>query len=257
MFDNQSSGTPIRIHPEKYAFNIGTPGTTQFNGGERGLMIVLLLFFFAGGVSILVAMSNSANEDMRLNQTGAQVQAQVSNADANGSRYFITYQFYAESGPFEGTLYYKRVRVSRELYDQISTIGTTIQVQYDANNPATSDIVIADRMAQYRFGVIVGGVFIFGVVAVAWWWLDTGRRQHRYRTRGTIIPAEVMEHEVGGTDSNGHLQVNLKYKFDSPSGKHIERSEVSSGTRWDTEPLLSPGTRFEVIYVDDRNFRVL
>lgn len=257
---NASSSLYPRIHPDKYAFNIGTHGARQYGNGERGFAVAFLLLFFGGGLLLLIAMATLLNEDAQLNQNGAMIRAQVIKAeiddDSDGDRYFITYQFYAESGPFEGQQFIKQVRVPRNLYNQMNTVGAPVQVQYDANNPNASDVVAADRTTGYRIGVMVGASFILIVAAITWWWLNTDRRQRVYRTRGKLLPAEVITHEKV-TDSDGGHQVNLKYRFVTPSGKQIERTESTNDAYWKEASPLAAGAQFQVIYVDDRNFRVL
>lgn len=259
-FANASSSTSTRIYPRDYEYNIGTPGAKHSGRSGQWLLGCFMIIFPLFGLLAFGASIRDLIRNGQLDRTGITVPATVTGSeidtDDDSTTYYITYQFYATTGQQEGQQFTNTRSVDRAGYNRYGTAGTRIDVRYDPNDPTYSDLAVVNRTGSSVIGIVLGTLFTAVGFGIGWVTLGQGDRQKKFREKGKILTAKVIEH-TSDKDSDGDFRMTLKYQFFAPDGKTITRTETTGDTSWAKKPLLTRGATFEVIYVDDRNFRVL
>lgn len=130
----------------------------------------------------------------------------------------------------------------------------SVMVVYDAGRPAKS-MVDHDR-ASMRMWIAAAAAVLFGAIA-AWVGSIIARiflRNRMFGAKGKRIGGKVLSAHISRAKAN---KIDLQYMFTNPAGQEIEGKIVEF---WDNPagtPPPMPGTPLMVLYVDDRDHKVL
>lgn len=167
--------------------------------------------------------------------------------------YHIGYQFEvpAPAGP-------KRLQadasVSEEAYNSLKK-GAELTVRYDRTNPSFSRIEGETGLLPFvlvTFGVMQVGVGVIGVPVV----LMERKKKLALARGGERLAGRIVEC-AGRRDDDGHLQVDVKYQFVSPSGREISASRTAARPDLTEQTLPAAQTPVIVLYASDSNYQLM
>jgi hypothetical protein len=229
-------------------------GKAKRIGSSRVMLLLAFISFIVAagmiGYAVYGELNFQALEREGTTTNAVVVDGHTTRSSRGGTSYYITYELTVNKQPYR-----HEVNISSSLYNRLR-IGSTVSVRYLMRDPSISmlwgdDFDSTSITGQRLIGVIVGGTSL--VCCLVCVWVDWRNRRISKGTllRGTLLSAS------GRNGSKGAYIVTVEYTFTTPSGGIITKK--ASNDRRDLRKAALPpyGTPVAVLYLDDRNVRLM
>jgi hypothetical protein len=194
---------------------------------------------------------------------GKRVQARVldlwTTAYPFSGNYNVLYEFDVRT--VDGLSEHRRAGTcSESLYPQLRK-GGTVEVIYSASDPSISRIPSEYSPAYFVNNLLLrllgwGAFAAVSFVPLIPIGLAIVRRL-RLAHRGQLLDGEVIKCKHELTDESGLAVFTLEYRFTTPRGEILQKTETASWRDLTPESLPEPGTRLRILYLSDRCLGVL
>jgi hypothetical protein len=228
------------------------------------ISIVLYLALTVGG---LIWMGTALANWTALNQRGVTVTGNLTGRNTeqmtaldsptsdNDRLYYWTYSYTTQDGQMlEG-----ESQVTESAYNTY-TANRAVEVVYLQNRPEVSYLLDGEAFSFPRVAVVAGGLnglMMLFVGLLSWRGYAQDRR---YRREGRIIEGRVTDPvlKTGESEGKPFATLYLNYAITSPeTGEEIHKIEVQSRNDMTIDDLPSANDPVAVLYVSDRQFKLL
>ncbi|MBN8640032.1 MAG: DUF3592 domain-containing protein [Anaerolineae bacterium] len=164
-------------------------------------------------------------------------------------RHFVTYRYNVN-----GRIYEAHEEVTSTGYSNLRT-GTDVRVLYVADSPDVARLAEIYRApavtTEKRWWAFGFGAIIF-FLAVLW----KEFQSYRYSRLGKLCSGELIAAEGRKVVRLGFV-VTFRYKFQSPEGKTVSGGFEMRREDLRDAPLPAAGSPVQVLYIDDKQHRML
>ncbi|NDJ77638.1 MAG: DUF3592 domain-containing protein, partial [Chloroflexi bacterium] len=253
----ETTGEMFFFHPKNERFLAGKTKriAATVNGWIIGVLLLVLVvglfIFFGVGVVGLV-------NDIKLDQNGVETTGRVIDSEEregdDSTSYYIEYEFRAVEKDRKVTA---EKQVSWSNYSRWREKGSSVRVRYLPSNPSVNELVGDNTVDNNRtVGIIVGFIVlvVFGLITLAVF--NSYLRSRELLRKGTLIKGEVLScssHE----DSDDDLHITLRFRFFTPAGKEITKTESRMANEFKNTPLARPGNPVTILFLNEKRYRVL
>ncbi len=250
------AGDPFIFYPKNEKFVRGQ--TDHVRGYVTVPVLVGLLVGFVIAVALFLGVALPSWERAQdLDANGLKTEGTIDSrrvviGDESDSHY-VTYVFWA----WETESHYKREQsVSYRTYRALPR-GSEVEIKYLPDDPRTSKLLGDDtedtgRMITLLIAVAAGAIllilFIIG--------LEYRARTGELMRKGRLLRGKVVSCQ-GRLDSDDDLTVTLRYTFHTPEGRRIEKTARRMANDLKGAALPRPGDPVVVLYLDDKNYKLM
>jgi hypothetical protein len=223
-------------------------------GSHEGLLILAAVVALIG-VVVLAILVGQWRTWVRFRDEGATTTAAIVDhrtRSGKSTSYYLTFR-YSASIAGDPRSFTVEENVGRDLYVRLP-IGAATQARYLVAQPAVASIAWTPSLPLgYPLGSFVAfAVIVLGATGVAWKWQDL-----RLLSRsGCLLQGRLLSCR-GQRGSKGTYTVTVRYRFETPDGRTLDRE--ASQVRNDMKQVMlpPPGTPVLVVYVSDKLHQVL
>jgi hypothetical protein len=245
------TGELFLLDPDNESFVAGT--SPRLPAGGQGCILLFMSLFVLAGLFIAADLVRRWTHLVILNISYAETQGQVVRRrieSDEGATYYVTYRFVADD-----RAYTVEESVEKGTYHSVEE-GQPLTVRYAPSDPDIATVQpcrIGGLLALTGFGLVWNG-FVF---SISWLLMREVRKRRRLARRGQRFEGEIVRCS-GSRDSDGDFELTVRYGFRSPqTGTWIEGKDSHVRKDLAGQPLPPPGTRVQMLYLDDETYMVL
>lgn len=238
--------TTVYAEPRNRAFVEGTRprihGTTLV---QWGLTLIFTVLF---AVPFYAQLRETWNEQA-LRADGRSTTGRIIGLATSGEHHFVTFRYNVN-----GRTYEAQNEVVSTGYRNLRT-GTDVRVLYVADSSDVARLAESYRApavtTENRWWVFGFGAIIFFLAA---FWKEF--QSYRYSRLGKLCSGELISVEGRKVVRIGFV-VTFRYKFQSPEGKTVSGEFEMRREDLRDAPLPAAGSPVKVLYIDDKQHRML
>jgi hypothetical protein len=230
-------------------------GETKRIGNSTVMLGIAMLCLFA----LFAVVFTSIRENQRLQgllNNGETVRGEIVDGRSvtgrrGGTTYYVTYEYRVD-----GREYRYEQQISGDHWDEMY-IGARVEVIYDPANPATSvlggedlDMTSTNNM---MLGAGLGGLALLGLAGVCIW---NDARNRTVSTKGQILHGQIVN-ATGRNGSKGAFNITVEYQFNTPDGRQLTKKTTMNRPDLKKVRLPMAGTPVAVLYVSDKQLRLM
>jgi hypothetical protein len=236
-------------HAKFYLGEAKRIGNSTIMLGLAALCVLILIVIAGLIVSENLRLQNLINNGETAR--GEIVDYETRSGRRGGTSYYITYEYRVN-----GVEYRNDQQISSEHFRSVQ-LGDRIEVIYDPASPSTAilggeDLDMTSTNNSRVAGIIIGiAMLVFAVLLV---WVD--QRNRTFSEKGQLLYGNLVT-VSGKNGSKGAYNVTIEYVFNTPEGRQLKKKTTFNRPDLRKTGLPPSGKPVALLYINDKQVRLL